>query len=381
MPTSLPRLILLLTFQTPIVLTCLNSVGWAQENNCDTWNTQAFFATTTVHTIQLCIDEGSSLDHRGSVGETPLHNAAAFANDPKIIETLIDEGADTEAVDNENETPIFWALTGNTNSRITQSLVDNGASVISYNDFGDTPVHMVVRSDLPIPLVRTMLDAANNELKESGKSVLLGQHGSSILHNAVLNPHAQGVKDIIETLGPDANFSAKDVDGETPLHWAARWNTNTEVLRALLQHDSQIHLRDFKNNVALHLAAINNSNPEILQLLLADGGKDDPNVRNDEGVTPLHFAAAFNDEINVAKALMEADADVNAKNHSGETPLHWAVRSNSALVSELLNAPATNINVKDDEGATPLHWAARWIEEEDIVELLSQKSAAIDEPR
>ena len=48
----------------------------------------------------------------------------------------------------------------------------------------------------------------------------------------------------------------------------------------------------------------------------------DVNARTEDGVTPLHIAAAFGTPENIA-ALVEAGADVNAKDQLDRTPLHF----------------------------------------------------------
>ena len=47
----------------------------------------------------------------------------------------------------------------------------------------------------------------------------------------------------------------------------------------------------------------------------------DVNARNHEGNTPLHLAARYNSNPEVAKLLIGECADVNAKNHKGNIPL------------------------------------------------------------
>ena len=47
------------------------------------------------------------------------------------------------------------------------------------------------------------------------------------------------------------------------------------------------------------------------------------NAKNDGGWTPLHLGA-LNGHLDVARALIEKEADVNAKEDSGYTPLHWS---------------------------------------------------------
>ena len=48
--------------------------------------------------------------------------------------------------------------------------------------------------------------------------------------------------------------------------------------------------------------------------------------RDDDGRTPLHVAAAFNDNPAVLDALVAAGADVESRDDDGRTPLHAARR-------------------------------------------------------
>ena len=94
----------------------------------------------------------------------------------------------------------------------------------------------------------------------------------------------------------------------------------------------------------------------LVERALACGA--DVNAKNDNGGTPLHYAAYRNDNSAVIEALLEAGADVNAKNDDGNTPLHWAGFNENAAVTEvMLNADA-DVYAKNDDGKTPLHYTA-----------------------
>ena len=89
---------------------------------------------------------------------------------------------------------------------------------------------------------------------------------------------------------------------------------------------------------------------------LGDGA--DPATRDEDGWTPLHWAA-LNENPAVAAALLDAGADPNARDEDGSTPLHYAAeRGRSAIVAALLGA-GTDLNARNNLGLTPLHWAAR----------------------
>ena len=94
---------------------------------------------------------------------------------------------------------------------------------------------------------------------------------------------------------------------------------------------------------------------DITRCLEAGG---DVNGRNEEGETPLHWAAKRNGKRDVMAALLKAGADPNARNEKGSTPLHWAADSESpAGLTALLKAGA-DPNARDVWGYTPLHRAA-----------------------
>ena len=94
-------------------------------------------------------------------------------------------------------------------------------------------------------------------------------------------------------------------------------------------------------------------------LKMLDRGAE-ANARDEWGFTPLHFAAAFNDDPDVVTALVEAGADLNARDKEwGATPLHWAAWSNDnpGVIIALLDGGA-DPNSRDARESTPLHAAA-----------------------
>ena len=83
----------------------------------------------------------------------------------------------------------------------------------------------------------------------------------------------------------------------------------------------------------LHEAAEAGQLGSVGRLLLEAG--TDPNAVDEDGKTPLHFAAAFG-HASVARLLLEAGADLNAKDNEGATPLVAAFRNDKDAVAALL---------------------------------------------
>ena len=89
---------------------------------------------------------------------------------------------------------------------------------------------------------------------------------------------------------------------------------------------------------------------EVISTCIKAGA--DVNVRTDNvvGFTPLHLAAAKNDNPAVITALIEAGAGVNARTEDGATPLHAAAlqNDNPAVITALMKARANGATTNDE---------------------------------
>ena len=95
-------------------------------------------------------------------------------------------------------------------------------------------------------------------------------------------------------------------------------------------------------NTPLHFAAFYAA-PAVVGQLLAAGA--DPNAANDDGATPLHWAAANRESV---KLLLDAGANPNARSADGHTPLSiGAARRGGAPVVELLLARGAQPSASD----------------------------------
>ena len=81
-------------------------------------------------------------------------------------------------------------------------------------------------------------------------------------------------------------------------------------------------------------------NAEAVELLLASGA--DPDTRQNDGATALHWAA-YQEDADMLAALVQAGANVNITNRLGASPLYLAAKNgNAELIEKLLNAGATS---------------------------------------
>lgn len=124
---------------------------------------------------------------------------------------------------------------------------------------------------------------------------------------------------------------------------------------------SQASSDDNDGMTPLHLAAARNEMSDVLKLLKRRNA--DINVRTKFDETPLHEAAKSNygcNNFKVMKLLMERGADVNALDISGLTPLFFLVKNANVHTIELFLSFKADVKALDDEGKNLLYFASSW---------------------
>ena len=143
-----------------------------------------------------------------------------------------------------------------------------------------------------------------------------------------------GVKKILDS-GQDINV--RDGVGQTALHIAAYKGT-PEIVDLLIDSGANIDAEDNRGGKPIHWAAIKGSIDNV-EVLIKRGAK--LNVRDKNGDTPLHWAVGGigvlpqRKYITVAYMLNQK-ADPNIKNEQGKTPLKMAQQKDDEMMINLL---------------------------------------------
>jgi ankyrin repeat protein len=131
---------------------------------------------------------------------------------------------------------------------------------------------------------------------------------------------------------PHADVNAREADGTTALHWAAR-DDDEESVRLLLRAGAHADVSNRYSVTPIALAAAN-GNAAILDLLIDAGA--DPNATPPAG-EPVLMTATRAGSVAAVKCLIGRGADVNARERwQGETALMWAAAANHADVVRVL---------------------------------------------
>ena len=183
------------------------------------------------------------------------------------------------------------------------------------------------------------------------------------------------VEEVTACVNAGVDLDARDGSGWSdctkcaPLHRAALYNENAEVVQVLIDAGAQVDARNgFVDTCSectpLQAAVMYNESVEVVEALLAAGA--DPNARDRAGFTPLHRAAWHNQDPSAVERLLLAGADLEARD-GGDwsgcrmcTPLHRAAMSNkNPKVVEALLAAGADQTAQSKKGKTPLQVARK----------------------
>lgn len=204
---------------------------------------------------------------------------------------------------------------------------------------------------------------------QKNKIVLFGQSVSNVKSSKTIFEHGitkkmsliliqaaknNDVSKIKELLSQGADINVSDEKNLTPLHSAAFFNKNDShytTIELLLMSGADVNARTALGNTPIYYS-VNKGNVKTVKLLL--NHKADPNIRNNCDNSPL-IEAICSENINLVQLLLDHGADVNSVNkNDGATPLHTAAYWNNAKLFKCLLRNGAQLNVPDRKGLTPL---------------------------
>ncbi|KAF7636737.1 hypothetical protein Mgra_00003919 [Meloidogyne graminicola] len=262
--------------------------------------------------------ERSLMDAQDHFGFTPLL-VAAMAGNTQVLEFLISQASQ---VDRDGHSAVHWAVVcGQLDVLI--ALLGHEAPLSLADIHGAHPLHYAT---------------VNHAETESQPEVPL-ECAEAILH--VLLKHG-------------AQLECTDLDGRTPLIWAASCG-NLCAFRSLIQAGANRFATDRDGLGVLHCAACHGHLP-IVQAMLDLGNHWVVNARDRNGDTPLFFASAYG-HLECVKLLLESGADPNHQDKRIRTPAHCAAAKAQLRVLKLLRQHGASLDLQNYRGDLPIHEA------------------------
>jgi len=203
----------------------VNAIDWHNR----TLLMRAAERNTNPEVLRVLIEHGADVNAADLSGWTPLLRAAERNTNPGVLRVLIEHGADVNAADRSGWTPLMRAAERNPNPEALRILIESGADVTIKNNNGYRALDYAWR---------------RGELRETPAYALLRRRIIENLENPTelllaLAPGAN-VEEITWLIQEGADVNAVGRLGNTPLMFAARHNTNPEVLRILIENGADI---------------------------------------------------------------------------------------------------------------------------------------------
>ena len=223
------------------------------------------------------------------------------------------------------------------------------------------------------------------EFVEDGVSTGGGNSGESAMSDEDFLELCKGgsPREVTRAIDGGANLNARDDSGETPLHRAAYFNGNLEVVKALIEAGAEVDARDEKKRTPLMHAVQGVEGGNVIALL--DAGAD-ADLEDDDGKKAIDHARSempsWADE-NVWKAAMArlADGDKSTAttgNAMSDEDFLELCKSGTPEEVERAIRGGVNVNAADEDDWTALHFAALNNDDPAVVEILLENGANID---
>jgi len=238
-------------------------------------------------TVRYVLKQAPNVKKTNHCGQTPLHFAAMFNADARVIEDLVRLGADVNARDRDGDTPVNEAAAAG-NLAAARCLIEHGAELRRGSR-----------------RLGSAIDRAIEGCYFETARLLIDEGARASLHQAVECGHIAATKKLIQ----------EGVDLNSPGSW--------------------------RETSPLSLAVIYGY-PEIMELLLEAGA--DPNIQSQldhgcssvyGGDTPLHEAVERG-SARMVKVLLSCGADPDIQNGQMLSPLEIAKRGEKTYLVHLM---------------------------------------------
>ncbi|MCC7477136.1 ankyrin repeat domain-containing protein [bacterium] len=324
-----------------------------------------------IELAKLMVNWGADLNSRTRFRATPLFHAC-FKEHWDVARYLLDCGADPNLLPDSGRSPLMLAVEQR-NIPSLQMLLKAGAALDaqlprSEEGAGDTALHMAVELE-HLPAIDLLLKAGADPYLPNAK-------GLNPAMLAVVEDRRRALEALLDN-GVDPNrLPGPDSPALTELAYRYAGRGMVELLMA--RGAREIERDGAPQRSLLHLAAIEGDLTMARTLL--EGGMS-PNAPDGHGKTALHCAAMCGNqqryepltagkgwpepegelsqttEARIIRLLLKHGASPAASDEEGDTPLHLAAHfENAAAVQALLSAGA-DVNARNKEDFTPLHEA------------------------
>jgi ankyrin repeat protein len=362
--------------------------------------------------VRNLIEMGADISKVTWRGLNALHAASVCAKTTEILDVILASGEiDINGRNEDGETALHFALRAN-KMTTARYLLEKGADTTKRNNAGNTPFHVAAAFSRETDILDFIM--ANNKKFDIDHR---NQSGLTALHMAIKVSNTATAEYL---LSKGANPNAADRNGRTPLHVAAYYAKDMEIVKLLLNRknvnvnylDNSGHSALFytmsnehglgeaiakllRGKMAAKTKGINHepenmaapvptgrikqdSDMETIRFLIENGQDISAKTWGENGAKALHVAAANEETTELIDIILETgQCNINGVDSDRRTPLHYAIKRPDPVTinARRLIKMGADPNSADKNGVTPLHMAARNAESMDLIELLLNSEA------
>ncbi len=322
--------------------------------------------------IQYLIETGADVNARNKSGDSVLF-LTVQKNNRQVGDILLERGADIFATNTQNNSPLRIALTSGGD---IQDWLITSQTMNTTDGSGNTPLHYAAEWKLDSSILR---------LVEKGAKInAVNSNGESALFSAVKGNSPSTINTLVRAgIETDVRSNlARDHLGNTPLHYAVRWNS-LDAAQTLLSMGMEVDAQNLSGKTALSDAcrsskkdmaillmknradinaadatgrtvlmdSISSNNEYMVSLLLSNGAN--PQIQEMSGRTAYH-EAAVGGNINIITKVREAGGNPLSRDSYGDSPFSLVLRSDDKIIRAVLGS---NLTIVDSDGNTPVHIA------------------------